>query len=240
MTNEELMKKYNLFYTRITDKTLSDGKDEFPVLPCDIDVMPDYLCLSKDIKDFHKTDKTCICFYEYDDNFDGINGLFNAIYYNDKKLLKKYKERFEDVWMVIEPDYSQVRDIELIENKYRQFKSRIVGLWFLTELNIPVIPNINYADRYSFDYMLDGIKDSKTFAISLKGILDKFDEVKLLKDVIKFVVDNSKVKQFVVYTTGVIDEKVESIFDYAKDKKIKIFIVDNSMRLRNKELMKKS
>ena len=53
--------------------------------------------------------------------------------------------------MAIEPDFSQVRDAEIIENKYRQFKKRIVALWFLQELKIPIVPNINYADRYSFE-----------------------------------------------------------------------------------------
>jgi hypothetical protein len=238
MTQEEKIKNYRLAYTKITNKTLPDGADEFPILPCEISVIPDYLCLYKNVKDYNKTDKTCLCFYEYDKDFDGINGLFNAIYYDDKKLLDKYKDRFKNVWMVIEPDYSQVRDIEIIENKYRQFKARIVGLWFLTELQIPVIPNINYADEYSFSYMLDGIRDSKTLAISLKGIMKKTVEENLLKKVIKYVVDNTKVSQIIIYSTGIKDEKINEYFSYAKKKNIKYYVTDNSLRLRNLELQK--
>lgn len=239
MTDEEKMKKYNLSYTKITNRSFSDGRDEFPILPCEIDVIPDYLALYKNVNEYHKTNKTCVCFYEYDKDFDFINGLFNAIYYDDKRLLNKYKQRFKDVWMVIEPDYSQVRDIEIIENKYRQFKARVVGLWFLTELNIPVIPNVNYADKYSFSYMLDGIKEAKTLAISLKGIMNKKTEEDLLVDVIKYVIDNSQVKQFIIYSSGIIDKKIDEYFAYAKSKNIRYYIIDNALRNRNIELNKK-
>ena len=239
MTDEEKMKNYRLSYTKVTDKTMPDGNEDFPVLPCEIEVVPDYLCLYKNLNEYHKTKNTCVCFYEYDKDFDSINGLFNAIYYDDKNLLNKYAKRFKDVWMVIEPDYSQVRDIETIENKYRQFKARVVGLWFLTELKIPVIPNINYAGRCSFSYMLDGIKEAKTLAISLKGIMNKTVEENLLKEVIKFVIDNTKVKQFIVYSCGLNDEKIDEYFEYAKYKKIKYFVTDNLLRLRNIDLSKK-
>ena len=138
--------------------------------------------------------------------------------------------------MVIEPDYSQVRDIELIENKYRQFKARIVGLWFVLEMNIAVIPNLNYASERSFDYMLDGIKDSKMIAVSLKGILDKPNEEELLIKAVKYLVDNSKVEKIIVFTTGIIDDKVDRIFAYAKENGVEYFIPDNSMRIRNKAL----
>ncbi len=236
MKYEELIKKYRLAYTKITNNSFSEGKDEFPILPCDLEIIPDYLCLYGNKKDYNLTKKTCVCFYEYDNNFDGINGLFNAIYYDDKKLLNHYKERFKNVWAVIEPDYSQVRDIEIIENKYRQFKSRVIGLWFLTEMKIPVIPNINYADEYSFDYMLDGIRDAKMLAISLKGIIDKKNEEELLKKVIKLIIDNTKVKTFIIYSTGIIDSKIDSYFEYAKQKGINYFIPNNLMRARNKNL----
>lgn len=239
MNDEELIRKYRLAYTKITNNTFVDGKDEFPILPCNLEVVPDYLCLYNNTKDYNKTEKTCVCFYEYDNKFDGINGLFNAIYYDNKKLLKFYKERFKDVWAIIEPDYSQVRDIELIENKYRMFKARIVGLWFLIEMNIPVIPNITFADEYSFEYMIDGIKDSTMLAISLKGILNKKEEEELLIKVIKYIVDNTKVKKIIIYSTGIVDSKIDILFQYAKEKGIKYYIPDNLMRNRNKILKDK-
>ena len=236
MDYNEILKKYRLYYTLLTDQTSSEGIEEFPVLPCYLDVIPNYLCLYGNPKDYNITDKTCVCFYQFDEKFDGKDGLFNAIYYNDIERLNYFKNRFKDVKMVIEPDYSQVRDIELIENKYRQFKARIVGLWFVLEMNIAVIPNLNYASERSFDYMLDGIKDSKMIAVSLKGILDKPNEEELLIKAVKYLVDNSKIEKIIVFTTGIIDDKVDRIFAYAKENGVEYFIPDNSMRIRNKAL----
>ncbi len=232
----DLLKKYNLYYTNLTNQTLLEGVDEYPTLPCELETSPNYLCLYGEVKDYFKTNLTCVCFYQYDNKFDGIHGLFNAIYYDNEKLLRFYKERFKNVKMVIEPDYSQVRDIEIIENKYRQFKARIVGLWFLLELKIPVIPNINYANKYSFEYMTDGIHHAKMLAISLKGIMGKSDEERLLVEAIRNAVDNTEVKKFIVYTTGIIDSKVDEYFKYAKENNIEYVIPDNSMRIRNRML----
>lgn len=184
-----------MFYTLLTEQTTIEGDDEFPVLPCFLDVVPDYLCLYSNPKDYNITNNTCVCFYQYDNEFDGKNGLFNAIYYNDIDRLNYFKKRFENVKMVIEPDYSQVRDIENIENKYRLFKARVVGLWFLLEMNIAVIPNLNYSSKRRFKYMLDGIRNSTIIAISLKGIIDKSNEEKLLTNAIKYLVDNSNIKK---------------------------------------------
>ncbi|MCR5308048.1 MAG: DUF4417 domain-containing protein [bacterium] len=226
-------KKYGIYYTEITNQSKVDGDDEIPVLPCFLDEAPDYLCLYGNPADYNKTNKTCLCFYEYDYEFDGINGLFNAIYYKDKKLLDFYKHRFEKVRFVIEPDYSQVRNIEVIEKKYRMFKARVVGLWFLTEMNIPVIPNLNYSNINSFEYMLLGIKEATMIAVSLKGIMGKKKEEDLLMDAIKYTVDNSKVKIFVVFSTGVIDEKVNQYFEYAVKQGVQFIIPNNGQRLLN-------
>ncbi len=45
MDYNEILKKYRLYYALLTDQTSSDGVDEFPVLPCYLDVIPNYLCL---------------------------------------------------------------------------------------------------------------------------------------------------------------------------------------------------
>lgn len=139
--------------------------------------------------------------------------------------------------MFIEPDYSQIRDIELIENKYRQFKARVVSLWFINEMNIPVIPNLNYAGDYSMEYMLDGIKETTMISVSLKGIMDKKIEEELLMMAIKKSVDNlPNLKKIICFSTSPNDEKNNMYFEYAKNKGIDVIIPDNSMRLRNIEI----
>lgn len=234
MITEDQYKLYEVSYTKITNQSMVEGEDEYPVVPCVLSDAPDYLCLYKEVKDYNKTDNTCVFFYEYDSVFDGINGLFNAIYYDNKKLLEKYKNRFKNVKMIIEPDYSQVRDIEVIEQKYRQFKARVVGLWFLLEMHIPVIPNVNYAGENSFAYMLDGIHSAKMLAMSLKGILDKPKEEVLFKKVLKQVCDNTDVKTIVCYTTGIIQDKTNELFAYAHKKGINVVIPDNSWNIWNR------
>lgn len=241
MTDDEKIKKYRVSYTKVTNNSTVDGNDEFPVVPCYLDVIPDYLCLYGDPKDYNKTNMTCVCFYEFDSEFDGINGLFNAIYYENEKLLDFYKDRFKNVRMVVEPDYSQIRDIELIENKYRQFKARVVSLWFINEMNIPVIPNLNYAGEYSMEYMLDGIKEATMISVSLKGIMDKECEEELLIKAIKNAVDNlPNLKKIICFSTSPNDDKNYSYFKYAKDEGIEVVIPHNSMRLRNMELSSKN
>ena len=46
---------------------------------------------------YFKTPLTAVVFYTYDNTFDGSNGLYNAIYYNDKKLLAKYEKKYKGI-----------------------------------------------------------------------------------------------------------------------------------------------
>lgn len=193
----------------------------------------DYLALFSEVKDYHKTDKTCVCFYQYDNIFDGICGLFNAVYYNDVSLLKFYKERFNGIKYFIAPDYSQVGDAPAVECLYRYFKSRIVSLWLTLELGAVVIPNITYANNESFFDMLIGLEDCKVVAFSIKGSMKDFEQRKLLVDAIKYTVDHLELESIIVYSVSSCDNKVYDIFSYAINKGIKICIPNNSLKMRN-------
>jgi len=57
-----------------------------------------------------------------------MDGLYNAIYYNDKKRLDYYRKRFEGIKFFISPDYSVCGDIDKAENIYRIVKSRRIAL----------------------------------------------------------------------------------------------------------------
>ena len=141
---KDLKKLLNLQYLRLTNKTYSVGKHDLPELRCDTEVLPDFIALYNHPADYNKTPNTAVAFYLYDDTFDGIDGLYNAIYYKDEKLLKKFKERFKGVKFFIAPDYSQLGDLDDIENHYRIKKARVVALWLTFELGAIVIPNITY------------------------------------------------------------------------------------------------
>lgn len=86
---DNLRKLLNLNYVDLTNQTYHIGEFDFPNIKCPNGVSPDYLALYSEKNNYNKTKKTYVCFYQYDNKFDGIKGLFNAIYYKDKKLLNE-------------------------------------------------------------------------------------------------------------------------------------------------------
>ena len=230
----DLKKLLNLNFVDLTNQTYSCGKYDLPFVRCPSNINIDYLALYSEIKNYCKTENTCVCFYQYDLKFDTIKGIFNAIYYNDEKLLAKYKERFKGVKYAIAPDYSQLGDINRVENIYRLFKARIVSIWLVLECDVLVIPNITYANENYFDVMLDGMEETEVVAFSAKGSMREFDEKELFLKAIKITVDGlPKLKKIVVYSVSIDDDKVLKLFEYASFKGIEIIIPDNILKERN-------
>lgn len=97
---------------------------------CNPNIMPDYIAFNSQKNDYFLTDRTAVAFFTFDKTFDKIDGLYSAIYYNDKKLLTKFRKQFSGVRFVIAPDYSIFDDVWRFENEYRLFKTRIIMLWF--------------------------------------------------------------------------------------------------------------
>ena len=231
---KNLKRLINLNFVDLTNRTYNCGKYDLPYIKCPNIVNPDYLALYSETFNYHKTDRTFVCFYKYDNKFDNIKGIFEAIYHNDVKLLGIYKERFKDVRYAIAPDYSEVGDIPRIENVYRLFKSRIVALWLWFECDVIVIPNITYASENYFDVMLDGMDDSEVVAFSVKGSIKEQSEKELLQKAIKYTIDKLKqLKKIVVYSVSVDDKKVLELFVYGSNKVIEIVIPNNILKERN-------
>lgn len=231
---KDLKKLLNLNFVDLTNRTYNLGKFNLPYVKCPNIVNPDYLALYSETINYHKTDRTFVCFYQYDIKFDNIKGIFEAIYHNDEKLLTKYKERFKGVRYAIAPDYSEAGDIPRIENVYRLFKSRIVALWLWFECDTIVIPNVTYASENYFDVMLDGMEDTEVAAFSVKGSIKEQNERELLQKAILYTVDNLKqLKKIVVYSVSIDDEKVMKLFEYASNKGIEIVIPNNILKERN-------
>ena len=231
---DNLKELLNLNFVDLTNRTYNCGKYDLPYVKCPNLVNPDYLALYSETINYNKTERTFICFYQYDIKFDNLKGIFEAIYHTDVKLLKKYKERFKNVRFAIAPDYSEVGDINRIENIYRLFKSRIVSLWLWFECNIIVIPNITYANENYFDVMLDGMQDTEIVAFSVKGSVRDSNERKLLLEAIKITVDNLKyLKKIVVYSVNIDDNRVLELFEYASLREIEIVIPNNILKERN-------
>ncbi len=229
----DLKKRMNLYYLNLTNKTKVVGKYNLPALQCKTNVFPDYLALYNQPGDYHKTANTAICFFLYDDTFDRIDGLYNAIYHNDKKRLSYYKNRFKNVKFFISPDYSLFGDIDEIENKYRIRKGRIVSLWLTEELDAIVIPLITYPTYESLDFVLNGLEECEVVAFSTKGYITNKEEYNYLKDAIEYTINHLNLKAIVVYDCCGTNYKVYSLFESAISKGIEIVIPNNSLKNQN-------
>ena len=241
MKKKDFKKLLNLNFTDLTEQTYSIGKYDLPYVICPCDINIDYLALYSHTGEYNKTKNTAVCFYQYDNIFDGLYGLYNAIYYHDENLLKKYKDRFKNVKYFIAPDYSQCGDINTIENLYRIFKARIVSLWFVLELGILTIPNVTYANENYFQSMLDGMEDVNIVAFSIKGSMKEQKQKELLVKAIQHTVDTlTKLKKIIVYSVCINDENVLELFKYAISKNIEICIPNNILKIQNIERNKKT
>lgn len=236
MKKKDFKKLLNLNFTDLTEQTYSIGKYDLPYVCCHSDINIDYLALYSNVGEYNKTNNTAVCFYQYDSVFDGLYGLYNAIYYNQKDILAKYKERFKKVKYFIAPDYSQCGDINSIENYYRIFKARIVTLWFVLELEAITIPNVTYANENYFDSMLDGMEDTQAVAFSVKGSIKEPKQKELLIKAIHKTVDSlHKLEKIFVYSVCADDAKVLSLFEYAVSKNIQVIIPQNILKKQNME-----
>lgn len=233
-SEEDLKDKLNLKYMDLINKTTCCGRYDMPKVLSPKHVNIDYLALYSDKNEYNKTNNTCVCFYEYDKIFDSKNSLFNAFYENDIKLLNKYKIRFKDVLYFISPDYSVCGDIPENRNINNVFKSRFVSLGLTLLFDKLVIPNITYASRKSFTYMLDGLEDCNVVAFSTKGSLKDIRQKELVIEAIKYTVDHlHKLKQIIVYDVSIDNSKILEFFYYATSKGIEVLIPNNLLKNRN-------
>lgn len=232
-TRKTLSKLLNYSFLNYTNKTRSCGEKDLPALYCKTEVYPDYLALYSEPSLYHKTDRTGVCFYQFDSVFDGRRGLYEAIYHDDTARLAYFKKRFEGVKFFISPDYSEFGDIHVIENEYRLFKSRVVAIWFIVEIGAVVIPNVSFPTERSAAYALDGYEDCSVVAISTKSHLQNKVEYERLLWKIRFTVDHLKLNAIVVYDDCGTNDRVMECFAYAISKDIEIIIPDNTLKARN-------
>lgn len=230
---QTLNRLLNFNFLNYTNKTISCGKKDLPALYCNTEVYPDFLALYSEPKLYHKTDKTGVCFYQFDSVFDGKRGLFESIYHDDTTRLEYYKKRFNGVKFFISPDYSEFGDIHVIENEYRLFKARIVAIWFIFEIGAVVIPNISFPTERSVAFALDGYEDCTVVAMSTKSHLQNTEEYERLLWKIRYTVDHLNLKAIIVYDVCSSNDKVMECFAYAISKGIEIIIPDNTLKARN-------
>lgn len=234
MKNKKTLSRLlNYNFLNYTNKTVSCGEKDLPALYCKTDIYPDFLALYDEPKLYHKTDRTAVCFYQYDSVFDGKRGLYEAIYHDDNARLNYFKKRFEGVQFVIAPDYSEFGDIHVIENEYRLFKARVVAIWFIVEIGAVVIPNISFPTERSAAFALNGYEECSVVAMSTKSHLQNSVEHERLLWKIQYTVDHLNLKTIVVYDCCGTNDKAMESFAYAVNKGIDIIIPDNTLKTRN-------
>ena len=231
--NPDLHKKLNLNYLHYTNCTVTAPSNDLPVLHCKLKGYPDYLALSSEPGCFHKTEHTAVCFYQFDDEIDGQSGLANAIYYNDKKRLNYFKERFSGIKYFIMPDYTVAADVIWIDNANRIFRARLVAIWLTMELNAVVIPNVTTTDMDHLEMFLDGYQDCDAVAISTKGHMDNTNEKEQLREIIRRTVDYLHPPAIIVYDVCGHQSETIQLFDYAAKLGTRIVIPSNSLQAQN-------
>lgn len=234
MRNKNNLKKLlNLNYLDLTNRTICSGKYDLPSIYCSLEVDPDYIALYSQPCDYHRTENTVVSFYDYDSKFDGINGLYNAIYYKNEKRLNEFKDRFSGVKYFISPDYTMAGDVPLYHNLYRYGQSREVALWFCLELCATIIPNIPCSSKQDLEFICDGLSDVDTVAFSTKGRNSEQD-MKLIKESLSLVLERlPKLNKIIVYDVSRNNKAINELFAPAIDRGIRIIVPDNSLKIRN-------
>ena len=229
----DLYKKCNLNYLHYVNLTHVAGAHGLPALACNTRVLPDYIALSGYPGQFHKTPLTAVGFWEYDEKFDGPDGLFNAIKYGMEDRLEYYKKRFSGVRFFFTPDYSQFGDVGDIERDYRLLQARVVGIWLAMEIGAVVIPFITIPTAESIDCALDGLEDCSVVAFSTKGYVNNPVERGVIKEIVRRAVDTLRLKTIVVYDVCSTNDAVADIFSYAKERGIHVVVPPNALKERN-------
>ncbi len=206
---------------------------DLPVHYCDPRVYPDFIALNTEKSKYHLTPATALGFYTFDKTFDKKDGLFEAIYRNDKNLLEKFKKIYAGINFVIAPDYSLFDDIWRFENESRLWKIRIIMLWFVLEIGAIVIPNAVYLQQKSLPVYLSGFENCTVMCFSTKGHVRRARERTRVKETVKYIVDHFPLKTILIYSVCGKDETSLKLFSYAIAKSIKVLIIDNTMRQRN-------
>ena len=195
------------------------------------DEYPDYIALFNHPAEYNTTDNTCVGFYIGDLYFDDIDGLYQAIIYKDIALLRYYKYRLQNIKYFIAPDYSSFGNFKECTLIHQLEKQTIVMGWLVLELNAIVYPNLTYGLKSSFEMCFKIIYKGSNVAISLKGC-SIGDNAVLLKEAVKYYVDNNGPKAIIAYSVAS-DETTYDLLQYAINKGVNIYVIDNTLRLRN-------
>lgn len=165
-----MKKPKDTFGAYVIKKTQLCGKYNIPLITCDCNEYPDFIALYSNHQDYHRTNNTAVGFYQYDELFDGINSLWNAIILKKKRMLNKFAKRFANVRYIICPDYSITGDMPLSMQIFNVYRSRIVGIWIRDNCGCILIPNLRFNNAKSYEFCFDGIAYKSVVCLSIYGL----------------------------------------------------------------------
>ena len=225
----------DIFGVCLLESLSFEGDYDMPIICCFDDISKiDYLSLYSDLQDYQKTNNTCICFYQYDHVFDGINGLYNSVIYQNEKRLTFFRERFKNVKYIVGRDYSLFGDFPVALQIFNIYKSRVCMAWLKDNTNAIIIPNIRWTFDFSYKFAFDGIMRGSNIAISILGQIRDKSNKKMFFDGFKEAINRIEPKTILVY--GFITEtNFDEIFGYAESKGIKIIIPHSKIDMYKKE-----
>lgn len=231
---KDLDKQLNLSIAKLLEKAILTDDYHLPVHHCTPQVLPKGLQLYRKCKSFKIGPWEALGLYIFDRVFDNKNGLYTAIYLNDRKQLAYYKNFFSKANFIIAPDYSIFDDIDNRENEYRLLKIRICMLWLVLNTAAVIIPNAIYVQIEKAPEYYSGLESCSVIAFSTKGHIRYTRDRHRVKEHVKFVTDNfPNLKHILVYSVCGKDEKSLSLFKYAADHGIEIHILENRQRTLN-------
>ena len=103
-----------------------------------------------------------VCFYEDDQNFDGIR---SGIWYYPKKTYKILKH-FKGI---ITPDFSTFQDFPDSLKRWNTYRMRAFGYWYGSICKKQVINNVRWGTKETYEYCFDGIEKNSIIAIGTVG-----------------------------------------------------------------------
>lgn len=158
---------WNAFMVEGADFTEND----IPICPTTVLAMPSRIITYSEAKTIHnkiiKEDKdyffdAFVCFYEDDQNFDGVR---SGIWFYPRKtyeILRHFKG-------IVTPDFSTYQDFPDPIKKWNIYRMRAFGYWYGTICKKQVINNVRWGTDETFGYCFDGIKENSIVAIGTVG-----------------------------------------------------------------------
>lgn len=228
----------NLNYLNLSNLVEHYSKFNIPKVSAKFTIKDKYIVLYREYYNYFEF-FSCLAFFDYDEEFYGKNGLFNALYYNNTKLIEEVRRLLDHINYVIQPDYINENNNNKVEDIYAFFKSKILAIHFLKHHRTFTIPLIYYKKEHLLNLILEHYENIHIVCFKFMEIENNEKNIELLKKAIKEIVDRfTDLKQVIVFTDIIDETLINNIFAYVKEKNIQ-FLNPENLYKKEKRITKK-